>query len=188
MLETEQECVAGGRPPSAAWHTAAAAAQPHPGVPGPGAPAWRLGGAYNPAQPPGRRAVRLAAVPRVINQWRRHTLGLPPAPLLGPDRAPRRRRAPVLYGYSRWVVPKPPDWGQHLHVTGYWFLDHDPVWEPSAALARFLNAGPPPGYVGFGSMTDREAVALAQLTVAALRPGRLPGDAVAGLGRPAGHR
>lgn len=124
----------------------------------------------------------------LINQWRRHTLGLPPAPLLGPDRAPRRRRAPVLYGYSRWVVPKPPDWGQHLHVTGYWFLDHDPVWEPSAALARFLNAGPPPVYVGFGSMTDREAVALAQLTVAALRPGRLPGDAVAGLDRPAGHR
>jgi hypothetical protein len=37
-------------------------------------------------------------------------------------------------------------------------------------------------------MTDREAVALAQLTVAVLRPGRLPGDAVAGLGRPAGHR
>jgi len=54
----------------------------------------------------------------LINQWRRHTLGLPPAPLLGPDRTPRRRRAPVLYGYSRWVVPKPPDWGQHLHVTG----------------------------------------------------------------------
>jgi hypothetical protein len=32
--------------------------------PAPGAPAWRLGGAYNPAQPPGRREVRLAAVPR----------------------------------------------------------------------------------------------------------------------------
>ena len=32
----------------------------------------------------------------MINQWRRHTLGLQPAPLLGPDRARRRQRAPVL--------------------------------------------------------------------------------------------
>ena len=97
----------------------AAAAQPHPGVPGPGrarlavwvAPITLLSHLV---------AVQFGWQPfrGLINQWRRHTLGLPPAPLLGPDRAPRRRRAPVLYGYSRWVVPKPPDWGQHLHVTG----------------------------------------------------------------------
>jgi sterol 3beta-glucosyltransferase len=37
-------------------------------------------------------------------------------------------------------------------ATGYWFLDAPPGWEPPAGLQAFLEAGPPPVYVGFGSM------------------------------------
>lgn len=59
-----------------------------------------------------------------------------------------------LYGFSPRVVPRPADWPPNAHVTGYWFLD-DPAWQPPAALLRFLSNGPPPVYVGFGSLRTR---------------------------------
>jgi sterol 3beta-glucosyltransferase len=69
-------------------------------------------------------------------------------PLRGPDGAP----VPVLYPYSRHVVPIPADFPPSAHVTGYWFLDRDPTWRPDARLTDFLSAGALPVYVGFGSM------------------------------------
>jgi sterol 3beta-glucosyltransferase len=37
-------------------------------------------------------------------------------------------------------------------ITGYWFLDPAPAWRPPADLEQFIAAGPPPAYIGFGSM------------------------------------
>jgi sterol 3beta-glucosyltransferase len=74
----------------------------------------------------------------------------------------------VLYGYSRHVLPPPADWGPDEHVTGYWFLDPEETWQPPADLAAFLAAGPPPVYIGFGSMGSRNPAASAQLALGAL--------------------
>jgi sterol 3beta-glucosyltransferase len=137
--------------------------------PAAGAPAWPLGGAYNLATHLVAEQLGWQPFRRQLNHWRRQTLGLAPVGLLGPGRHQRRHREPVLYGYSPSVVPKPPDWGSHLHVTGYWFPDPDPAWQPPPALTRFLAAGPAPVYVGFGSMTDRDPAGLARTAVAALR-------------------
>jgi sterol 3beta-glucosyltransferase len=133
-----------------------------------GAPPWPLGGLYNRLTHLVGGQLGWQPFRRQVNHWRRSTLGLGPAPLLGPL-ARRRRHAPVLHGYSPCLLPKPPDWGEHLHVTGYWFPDPNPQWQPPAALARFLAAGAPPVYVGFGSMTDRDPAGLAGLAVTALR-------------------
>lgn len=57
-----------------------------------------------------------------------------------------------LYGFSPRVVPRPADWPPRAHVTGYWFLGQSADWQPPAALLRFLLDGPPPVYVGFGSL------------------------------------
>ena len=66
------------------------------------------------------------------------------------------RHMPTLYAYSEAVVPRPRDWPAEAHVTGYWFLDGE-TWTPDAGLQRFLEAGEPPVYIGFGSMPwDRE--------------------------------
>ena len=78
------------------------------------------------------------------------------------------RGQPILYGYSPAVIPPPADWGADVHVTGYWFLDPAEDWTPDAALADFLAAGPPPVYVGFGSMSSRNPEETANLILDAL--------------------
>jgi UDP:flavonoid glycosyltransferase YjiC (YdhE family) len=99
---------------------------------------------------------------------RRAVLDLPAAPFFGPFNAEPVRGQPILYGYSPAVIPPPTDWGADVHVTGYWFLDPAEDWTPDPALADFLAAGPPPVYVGFGSMSSRNPEATANLIVDAL--------------------
>jgi sterol 3beta-glucosyltransferase len=38
-------------------------------------------------------------------------------------------------------------------VTGYWFLGASKDWQPDGTMVDFLKDGPPPVYVGFGSMS-----------------------------------
>lgn len=93
-----------------------------------------------------------------------------------------RLDTPVLHGYSPAVIPPPPDWPAHLHVTGYWFLDGPVNWQPPAALVDFLAAGPPPVYIGFGSMRSRDPEATTMLVQAALRRAGLRGVLLSGWG------
>jgi UDP:flavonoid glycosyltransferase YjiC (YdhE family) len=86
-----------------------------------------------------------------INRWRVAHLGLAPLPRGGPF-AVLGRNIPVVYGISPHVVPPPPDWPDWRVVAGYWFLDRPPGWQAPAQLERFLERGPAPVYVGFGSM------------------------------------
>jgi UDP:flavonoid glycosyltransferase YjiC (YdhE family) len=111
-----------------------------------------------------------------IDRWRVETLGLPRAGPRGP-----RRRSPVLCGFSGAVVPRPPDWPARVHVTGYWFLDPGP-WRPDPRLRDFLAAGPPPVYVGFGSMRPADEEAAFVVVRAALRRAGLRGLLAAGGG------
>jgi sterol 3beta-glucosyltransferase len=99
---------------------------------------------------------------------RREVLGLPAAPLWGPFNSDCIRKYPILYGYSPSVIPRPSDWDSAIHVTGYWFLDPADDWTPPPALMEFLRAGPPPVYVGFGSMSNRKPEETADLVLEAL--------------------
>jgi len=99
---------------------------------------------------------------------RRDVLGLPSAPFWGPFDADCLQHCPILYGFSPSVIPRPPDWDGNMHVTGYWFLDPADDWTPPPALIEFLQAGPPPVYVGFGSMSSRDPERTATLILQAL--------------------
>lgn len=114
-----------------------------------------------------------------INALREELLSLDPVPwrvYAGLDTS----RRPILYGYSPTVVPKPADWGEWLHVTGNWLLDPDADWQPPADLLHFLEAGPTPVYVGFGSMIDHEAESMTRLVVAALAQAKQRGILLGG--------
>lgn len=50
------------------------------------------------------------------------------------------------------MIAKPPDWGSYINISGFAFLDQSSSYTPPADLMAFLNAGPPPVYIGFGSI------------------------------------
>ena len=51
-----------------------------------------------------------------------------------------QRPYPIAYGYSPSVQAQPADWGKHLKVTGYWFLDEP--YTPSPEFAAWLEPAP----------------------------------------------
>jgi UDP:flavonoid glycosyltransferase YjiC (YdhE family) len=99
---------------------------------------------------------------------RREVLGLPAAPFWGPFESDCVRNTPILYGYSPSVIPPPSDWDPAIHVTGYWFLQPAEEWTPPPALIEFLQAGSPPIYIGFGSMSNRRPEETVDLILEAL--------------------
>jgi UDP:flavonoid glycosyltransferase YjiC (YdhE family) len=107
-----------------------------------------------------------------INTFRGQ-LGLPPASFWwGNMRRMKQERVPVVQGFSEYVIPVQPDWGDHVHTTGYWVLDES-GWEPSEALLKFLEAGEPPVFIGFGSMPVPDPGVTTRLILEALqRSGR----------------
>ncbi len=109
----------------------------------------------------------------MVNRWRKETLGLPALPLSASELELRGEPVVRLYPCSPHVVPVPSDWDESSAMSGYWFLDAGSDWRPPDELATFLEDGPPPVYVGFGSAApDPEgsrATALAALRRLGLR-------------------
>jgi sterol 3beta-glucosyltransferase len=62
---------------------------------------------------------------------------------------------PILFAYSRYMLPKPPDWPDYAHVTGNWNLPLPENWSPPAGLVSFLESGEAPVYFGVGSMRSQ---------------------------------
>lgn len=105
---------------------------------------------------------------KAINTFR-HQLGLPPASFWwGNMRRMARDHVPVIQGFSKHVIPTQPEWGEHVHTTGYWTLD-EPGWQPSDALSKFLETGDPPVFIGFGSMPVPEPRITTTLILEALK-------------------
>jgi sterol 3beta-glucosyltransferase len=103
-----------------------------------------------------------------VNKARAEVLGMKRAPLWGPFASMEKQQLPVVYGYSPQVLPIPSDWHSNAHVTGYWFLSPPADWKPPSELLDFLADGPPPVYVGFGSMISRKSEDAADLVLEAL--------------------
>ncbi len=85
--------------------------------------------------------------------------------------AQRRRPHGRLVGVSRHVLPPPPDWPAGTAVCGYWWPADGPDGPPPLAQAtrRFLDAGPPPLFVGLGSTPVPDSEFLTQQLAAAAR-------------------
>lgn len=98
---------------------------------------------------------------------RQQVLDLPTAPFWGDYHSVHLQRYPILYGLSPSVIAPPSDW-KNTHMTGYWFLDEPRDWSPPLALLEFLQNGPPPVFVGFGSMVSRNPEETADLVLQAI--------------------
>jgi len=155
------------------------------------APAWlRLGGGVNRLTHIAFEQMFWHLFRSTTNRLRTQVLNLPPYSLTGPLGQIRKRGLLRLYAYSPQVVPRPDDWPAHHQVTGYWFLPAPAGWHPSPELSAFLAAGPPPVYIGFGSMMTHRPEQMSTLVTEALARCGQRGILAAGwgaLGRPAHH-
>lgn len=104
----------------------------------------------------------------VINRFREKVLDLEPLSLLWAPGLLNRLRIPTTYCWSPALIPKPNDWAQEISVAGFYFLDLATNYTPEPDLAAFLAAGPPPIYIGFGSIVVDDPDALTRLILRAV--------------------
>lgn len=67
------------------------------------------------------------------------------------------------------ILPKPKDWGDHIDICGFSFLPSKPDYTPPDEITRFLNAGPKPIYVGFGSIVVDDQIKLTKIIFDAIQ-------------------
>lgn len=77
-------------------------------------------------------------------------------------------KALSLQAFSRALVPTPDDWPSEFWQCGYWFTPPPADYAPPDDLRQFLSTGPPPVYLGFGSMPSKNPEELTRTVLAAL--------------------
>lgn len=99
----------------------------------------------------------------LVNDLRVKTLGLDPVSTLWAPGALYRMNVPYAYLWSPGLVPKPADWGDEIDICGFVFLELASSFTPPDPLARFLDAGEMPIYIGFGSIVVDDANKFTQM-------------------------
>ena len=105
----------------------------------------------------------------IINRLREKKLGLEPISMMTGPGIAARLKVPYTYCWSPALIPKPKDWGQHIGVAGFYFLSLAGNYTPAPDLAAFLDAGPPPVYIGFGSIVVEDPNAMTKLIFEAVK-------------------
>jgi UDP:flavonoid glycosyltransferase YjiC (YdhE family) len=88
----------------------------------------------------------------LINKFRVHTLGLGEVSTLWAPGMVYRLKVAFTYMWSPGLVTRPRDYGPNIDISGFVFLDLGSSFEPPEDLQKFLDAGEPPVYIGFGSI------------------------------------
>ncbi|XXH01734.1 hypothetical protein Hte_008095 [Hypoxylon texense] len=118
----------------------------------------------------------------VINKFRTKTLKLDPISPLWGHQLLSRLRVPHTYLWSESLIPKPHDWGPHIRIAGFSFLAQASSYTPPPSLVEFLDAGPPPIYIGFGSIVVDDPQGLTRLIFQALKLAKVRGIVSKGWG------
>lgn len=105
----------------------------------------------------------------IINRFRIKCLGLDPLSTIWAPGMLQRLRIPHTYCWSPALIPKPKDWGSHISISGFYFLNLASDYTPTPDLQAFLNDGPPPIYIGFGSIVLDDPNTMTELIFAAVR-------------------
>ena len=79
---------------------------------------------------------------------------------------------PIAYGISPSLLSQPKDWPEKWKICGAWYQP-DNSWEPTQELKDFLEAGKPPIYIGFGSMSGFDSNKLLEAIMPTLKSNRV---------------
>lgn len=88
----------------------------------------------------------------LINRFRTQVLHLEEVSRLWAPGQLYRLKVPYTYLWSPGLIAKPKDWGPEIDIAGFVFLDLASSFTPPDELQKFLDDGPPPVYIGFGSI------------------------------------
>ncbi|WP_286203007.1 glycosyltransferase [Rhizobium lusitanum] len=133
-------------------------------------PQWmyRLSGFANKALGHAARLLVWKTLKPAYNEIVRPALGLPPYPRFAPFQD-KFLNHPRLFGFSPTLIEPSASWPEQTRVTGPWYLESTDTWRPSEALMQFLESGPPPIYVGFGSMMHHDAAGFTDTLLGAVK-------------------
>lgn len=109
----------------------------------------------------------LFAIKKTLNECR-EKVGLGKGSHMKFHKTLRENHAPIIYAISELVLPKPSDYPDYLHFTGYYFLDGDMEYNASQDLLDFLEDGEKPIHIGFGSITMKNPDSLRDIILEAL--------------------
>lgn len=105
----------------------------------------------------------------LVNDFRENTLALDPIHAAWGYRLMPQLKVPFLYTWSPALIPKPKDWGSHIDISGFLFLESQSSFKPDADLQKFLESGPPPIYVGFGSIVGDDPKKMTRMILDAVK-------------------
>jgi len=105
----------------------------------------------------------------LVNRFRTKILRLEPLNSLWAPSLIHRAKIPYTYCWSPALIPKPKDWGPHIDISGFFFLNLADEYQPPPDLVAFLAAGPPPIYIGFGSIVVKDPAGLTRLIFDAVK-------------------
>ncbi|KAF2219485.1 hypothetical protein BDZ85DRAFT_322273 [Elsinoe ampelina] len=105
----------------------------------------------------------------VVNRFRQNSLGLDPISMIWAPGMLARLKVPHTYCWSPALIPKPKDWKRHISISGFYFLSLASNYHPDAELDAFLKAGPPPVYIGFGSIVVDDPNAMTKMIFEAIQ-------------------
>jgi UDP:flavonoid glycosyltransferase YjiC (YdhE family) len=105
----------------------------------------------------------------IINRFRAKCLGLDAVSTLWAPGMLQRLKVPHTYCWSPALIPKPKDWGPHINISGFYFLNLASNYSPNPGLQAFLDSGPPPVYIGFGSIVLDDPNAMTELIFEAVK-------------------
>lgn len=117
----------------------------------------------------------------ITTSWRTRTLSLPrKGNHFDPLKGLKHQRVGILQPFSTYILP--PSEFSCVHTTGHWLLPTNDNWQPPAYLEKFIQAGEPPVYVGFGSVVGSHTPNIEQAVVNAIRAANVRAVFVVGEG------
>ncbi|MEM7332704.1 MAG: glycosyltransferase [Chloroflexota bacterium] len=147
-----------------------------------GFPSLPIGGWYNRLSYQLTVRLTVMGVAQYTNPWRKeHSLK---KQSVGTDFMFNQAGEPitVIHPISNHVIDVPTDWPEYIHAKGYWFLEETADYSPPSDLIHFLENGPAPVYIGFGSMVGNNPQQLAQTIIEAIQKAGVRAVLAAGWG------
>ncbi len=116
----------------------------------------------------------------IVNSFRKKVLNLRELHTRQATNVLTDESVPHTYCWSPSLVVKPRDWGKHIDVSGFFFLNLGAAYtDPPQDLLEFLGINkngernnhklPPPIYIGFGSITGHDSRRILGIVIDALK-------------------